>query len=430
VESGVVVVTAAGNYALNGPFYGGDGSTAALALNVASIEAKNKPGDPATVTITKGNTSRNLTIGLVSPGKYSMFDGYSSGVIAASALRYSNVFDMPLPVVHIGDACKPVNLSASIDLTMSVLLVDQSGCSTDQKLGNLDSYSPSWVLMYSDDKQTPWIPALNTVTTVSLIDRQAGLAMSRAINGGSNVTITFSDNPEQMAISVNNQGGGKPNYFTQWGGLFDLAAKPDVAGLGGEIYSTTLVYDYTYNNQSLPSWGVKNGTSMATPYVAGIAALILSKYGTRRTHGPGVARRAIQRIVSSGATVPWSMELQQGHEPNPNQVPPGTNAPVTQVGTGLVDAGKAVGYVTSLLWDSFALNDTAHFRANHQLNITNEGPVSVKYSFTHLVLPGFEGRGPGMDMATYNQIKVVNLSAQVQLPGDVTIRPGETKTVR
>lgn len=66
-------------------------------------------------------------------------------------------------------------------------------------------------------------------------------------------------------VVVPAEDGYVPSDFSAWGVLPDLTLKPNVAGVGGNIYST--LNNGTYGNNS--------GTSMSSPQVAGMSALLL-----------------------------------------------------------------------------------------------------------------------------------------------------------
>ena len=67
--------------------------------------------------------------------------------------------------------------------------------------------------------------------------------------------------------SVKNPKGEQMSEFSSWGITPDLRLKPDIAGVGGQIYST--INDNKYTTMS--------GTSMATPQVAGASALVMQR---------------------------------------------------------------------------------------------------------------------------------------------------------
>ena len=67
--------------------------------------------------------------------------------------------------------------------------------------------------------------------------------------------------------SVKNPKGEQMSEFSSWGITPDLRLKPDIAGVGGQIYSTINEDKYT----------TMSGTSMATPQVAGASALVMQR---------------------------------------------------------------------------------------------------------------------------------------------------------
>ena len=67
--------------------------------------------------------------------------------------------------------------------------------------------------------------------------------------------------------SVRNDKAGQMSEFSSWGITPDLRLKPDIAGVGGQIYSTINDGKYT----------MMSGTSMATPQVAGASALVMQR---------------------------------------------------------------------------------------------------------------------------------------------------------
>ena len=86
-------------------------------------------------------------------------------------------------------------------------------------------------------------------------------AGQRMLSNIDNVRIEFNGD----VIAINNPEAEKMSSFTSWGPTPNLDFKPEITGVGGNVWST--VGEGKYANMS--------GTSMASPYVAGFMALYM-----------------------------------------------------------------------------------------------------------------------------------------------------------
>lgn len=240
-----------------------------------------------------------------------------------------------------------------------------------------------------------------------------------ASNGsGRNVlSVASADTDTEMDTVV------KPSNFTQWGGLYDLEPKPDVAAPGRNILSVSL--------QAPDAFTTASGTSMATPYVAGIAALWIGMNGGRKVHGKGFAKHLHQRIISSGESLPW---IDSGGVRSSDH---SWKAPPAQVGNGLVDAWKVLQYTSHLEFNKIALNDTRHFNPAHDITVFNEGSEAATYTFTTEHSAGLEllgwtdgWRGRTRRIRNTTDIYPVKLEPRVALPDSFTLHPGESRRIR
>ena len=164
----------------------------------------------------------------------------------------------------------------------------------------------SFGMQISEDGETyPWIPA-------ALITVHDGQMMADA----EEKVMVLSATPGERASAA----GGQMSSFSSWGMAPDLTLEPDIAGVGGNVYSC---YDGG-------AYGLMSGTSMSCPQVAGVTALVKQYLKAEYPDAdPKEIRTMAEALMMSNAEVIISAD--SGLEASPRQQ-----------GAGLVNAASAV----------------------------------------------------------------------------------------
>ncbi|KAH8892393.1 subtilisin-like serine protease [Thozetella sp. PMI_491] len=404
VDQGVIVTISAGNSGDDGPFFASSGSSGKNVIAVASTDASVLAAPPFKATFTVDGVSNVSYLGYEPDVNWGIWDlPVDLQVIPVS-------FD----TTDTAQACTDLP-STTPNLAGAIALIRRGGCNFSVKQANAAKFGAERILFYDNESPIVNPGSVDFNIPVAMIEAKSGAAIIAAVKAGANVTANFGiPEDSNWAVGVYNSAGGVPSEYTSWGGTYDLEIKPDVAAPGRSIYSTYLDNSYA----------ILSGTSMACPYVAGIAALYVSKYGGRSVNGPDFAKKAAARIVSSGAAVPWQVQ-----QPTGLPVDYGFWAPVPQVGTGLINATKVLNYETSLSFERFALNDTAHFSRYHSVDITNNGNKPVTYTFALQPAGGFNAQSVIPSYIAYGlELSPISIVPSVSFPqGTFTVQPGQTK---
>lgn len=406
VDRGVIVVIAAGNAGQDGPWLASNGAAGRHVLTVGSVDPHAFPAQTFSIVYGESNSTDVTYV----PGN----SAFPKTIVGRPIVPLTTNTSVE------NDGCEPLPTDTP-SFKESIVLVKFGGCTVDTKHANVAAFGAQYVLFYSSDNTTESAASLNATGLTGAVDASVGKAIIDAVLDGSNVTASF-DAETSHYVSADSAAGGKPALYTSWGGTFDLALKPDISAPGSKILST----------YPTDAYQVLSGTSMATPYIAGVAALYVSKYGGRAAHAddPAWAGRAIARIISSGRSVPWSDWVATEKDY-------GFWAPPPQVGAGLVDAAAVLDFTTQLGFEGrkFELNDTADFAGTHSLDITNNGDAPVTYTFSVQDAGGFNSWNPKVPgqvsfgvpgIILYSWLVPVAMTPEVAFPDEITVGPGET----
>ncbi|KAM0324609.1 hypothetical protein ACHAQA_007997 [Verticillium albo-atrum] len=399
-QQGVIITIAAANDGTHGAFYASSGSSGKDVLAVASAEAGTYAATPFQIT----ETVDGATTSYQSAYRYNGLNAWTIG-------------DTPIYPLFLDatdrQACTPASIPANTpDLSNVITLVRRGGCELLDQEFNLRAFNVSNIMFYNDNSR-PDHPATWLSGPKALVDAEVGETIISVIKSGGQVSADFSKHQDpDWYVGMHNSVGNKPSEFTSWGGLNDMDLKPEVSAPGGNILSTWL--DGT--------WRVASGTSMACPYLAGVAALFISEFGGRDVHGPGLTKIFNNRVIASGGSMPWSTVDGSSFQDT------GFWAPTIQSGSGLVNAWKVLNYTSTLSTTKWVLNDTTHFDGHKSTSVTNNANVDVEYEFLLQPAAGVEVASSSGVLAKLRDYKPLKMVPSVVLPsGSFKLKPGETK---
>lgn len=399
-DQGIIVTIAAANDGIEGPYFSSSGAAGQHVLAIASVEAETLAETAFLANFTLKNKTISTAVGYYQ-GSYPVPTTYTGYPLYAISLNANST----------DDACSPL----SVNLTGKVVLVRVGKCDGSVQQTNIQNAGAHVTIWYLAEDPYALPDYEHVGGFVGTIAAASGLAFIEIIRAGGEIIADFTTiNSGNYFVGMPNPTGvgGLPDYYTSWGPLYDLSIKPDIAAPGGNILST----------YPTDSYAVLSGTSMATPYIAGVAALYIGYHGGRKTNADYNATELVMRIISSGD----SLSYFDGNTLENY----GMYAPIAQAGTGIINATKVLGFTTSLSYAKFELNDTQHFNAQHSVDITNGADVEATYTYNVQGAAGFDTWSP--DDATvvdFEELVPVEIVPSVSLPAAVTLGPGETRTV-
>ncbi|SPO05498.1 related to subtilisin-like serine protease [Cephalotrichum gorgonifer] len=347
-EAGVPCVAPMGNSGLSGLFSTGSPAVGHGVTAVASAMNLDYPLLLKKATYTLGDETKSHTFGY-QPGK---FGDFKTGVRELWLLDDEET----------GDCTKLPE--GTPNLANYVVLISLEGCSPYDKTSMIMDLAGRNVMAYSNNFTTYELHVFPlAVTGLGMVPKEVGLEWVAALKEGKKVTIStqpVSTSEDVVYNPKNTISRGYIGTTSSWGLGLELDIKPQFAAPGGNILST--------NPLRMGGYAVKSGTSMASPFAAGVYALLAEARGTTDP-------AELTNLLASTANANQWFDGKELH---------GILAPVPQQGAGLLQAYAAAHTKTLLDTSGISFNDTDNFIPEAEFTIRNTNGEEVTYALGHV----------------------------------------------
>lgn len=259
-----------------------------------------------------------------------------------------------------------------LDVTGKVALIQRGELSFAEKVENAEAAGAVACLVYNNvSGGAPGISMDGSTATIPM----AGISMG----DGQRIIALLEEEPEALMYfsdekaSIPSPTAYEMSEFSSWGVAPDLTLEPDITAPGGNIYSTT----------NGGTYGLMSGTSMATPNLAGMAALV-SQYAKELGYSGAKLHSFVYALLMSTST-PLSYDEESLYSPRSQ-------------GSGLANAFDAV---TTKAYLTVPGCDVP------KANLFDDPARTGSYSFTFQV-NNFDTRDLFYDLSTNAQTEGVN----------------------
>ncbi|KAG0049744.1 hypothetical protein BGZ83_005427 [Gryganskiella cystojenkinii] len=346
---GIIVVAAAGNEGSFGAFESASPGVASSAITVSSSENPYLSGWYFTIESTDNNNNGGVNGTRQDQRHKIVFIGD----------KIMNLANTTLAQIAPGtsgnvtaDACNTI----SRDLKGKIALVRRGDCTYAQKLENLIQAKATGVIIMNNIAGDPASAASKGGLDIPVrsISREDGEYLLKQMQIQPKQGVRIIDGPDP--VTLKNPIGGQLSNFTSLGPDSELNSKPDITAPGGSIWSTFPL--------SMGGYGIDSGTSMASPYIAGCAALFLE--ANPKTEKPPLAFKATLQNYARPILESDAKQFKG-------------IASAAQQGAGFVQMMNTLTSNILVSPSHISLSDTNHLNKRQTFTITNRGNTSVTY---------------------------------------------------
>ena len=332
VSHGIVVVAAEGNAGgvNTALFSGGDPAVGNGVLAVGSVDNV-KPSLP-----------------------YFTFDG------GQEAGYFSAAGTVPAPTAGSGSivtsATNPLGCNPyDAGVAGHIVLIKRGTCTFYMKAMNAQAAGATGVVLFNNAPGfvNPTVAGTPPVTipVVAVSDTEGGAIATAITSGGGSTPLTWTAKSDFFPNST----GGFVSSFSSWGPSAELGLKPDLVAPGGLIRST-------WPMSQFGGYNVVSGTSMASPQVAGAAAVLLSAGRSPANVGTLLSNYAEPAVWSGNPTL-------------------GLLESPLREGAGLIKVDRAVAATVTATPRKVSLGEG--FGGSQVLTLRNTGSTAKTYNATY-----------------------------------------------
>ena len=308
------------------------------------------------------------------------------------------------------------------------VLIERGEITYKEKFDNAKNAGASGVVIYNKANNPDLFLGMDGVNDFTFfsasIRREDGLKIAEAIKnsgnetaGSGSVKVSFGND----ITPINNPNALRPSIFSSWGPTPELDFKPQITGVGGNVWST----------QNDNGYVTMSGTSMAAPSIAGFVALMLENYKSSNVSAstPELVVRARQALMNTATILTHDGSVSDASNASDTKVP---YAP-RQIGAGLAQLDKAIATnVIATVKDSkdgkkkayVALRELKSGSHNFTVELHNYGSKTVEFDVPKQVVVN-ENIAAGKKITTF----INSNESLIASDSKVSINAGKTKQV-
>lgn len=381
-----LVIIAAGNAGEMGPFYASSPASGRGVVAVASVNSKQILGWPAVILSSSG-------------------ESFNLSYVTPDGSKLNESISVPL-TFDTGDSCNAKEYGEESE----AVVIKRGICFGNGQFNTMSFTGFGYILIFDSYNQgvSYMSEASNTSPSVHLFavtQAAVGDWVKEQTSGSHTLTFVVEADADTAAEMTDFPASGQMSSFSSWGPTFENDFIPTIAAPGGAVYGA--FPDNTF--------AIASGTSFATPYMAGIAALFFA-------HVKKDAAEFARRISSTAALLPSYSASEASVISD--------IAPLAQQGAGLVDAVKVFDYETVLLSEShISLNDTDNRVSTHTIQLKNTGSSQVTFQISHVAASSVQGRDEYWYPYLYYP-PLLDAAGSIDAPESVSIAAGATQEVQ